>query len=315
MRQKIFWLFLGLSFSLWGCNRAPEARPVAIVSETSATRTIAHTFGTTEIPKTPERIIALGEEGLLVDLLDLGIQPVGSTVNLPDHLPLFTAEELDGIEQLISSTSVSMESLVALNPDLIIGTVFFINEIGFGQLSEIAPTIAVRGSDPLGTYLEAASVFGLREQAEQEVAQFREEIAGVAEELHPRQLEVTVATIYPGPSVALWFGGVQPGPEMLNQLGVTLLPTGAAREELDIRNGRVFISDERYDLIMGEPLILLQNSYVEGEMDAMAEMEANALWQQLPAMQSGNVITLDRLGYPGFRGQIALLADLREALK
>lgn len=104
-------------------------------------------------------------------------------------------------------------------------------------------------------------------------------------------------------------------PQLLNELGVTMLPTGSARDELDVRNGRAFISDERWDLISGEPLILLQAPSVEGEMEAVAEVNENPLWAQLPAVQAGNVVTLDRLGYPGFRGQRALLQDLVAALE
>lgn len=104
-------------------------------------------------------------------------------------------------------------------------------------------------------------------------------------------------------------------PQLLNELDVTMLPTGSARDELDVRNGRAFISDERWDLISGEPLILLQAPSVEGEIEAVAEVNANPLWAQLPAVQAGNMVTLDRLSYPGFRGQKALLQDPVAALE
>lgn len=93
-----------------------------------------------------------------------------------------------------------------------------------------------------------------------------------------------------------------------------MLPTGQEREALEFRNGRAFISDERLDLVSGEPLILLQSASVEGEMEAVEEMRDNPLWARLPAVAEDNVITLDRLGYPGFRGQQALLAGLVSAL-
>lgn len=44
-------------------------------------------------------------------------------------------------------------------------------------------------------------------------------------------------------------------------------------------------------------------------------MTADPVWGQLPAVQSGRVVVLDRLGYPGFRGQQALLTDLVAALE
>ncbi len=62
-------------------------------------------------------------------------------------------------------------------------------------------------------------------------------------------------------------------------------------------------------------MILLQSTAVEGEPEAIAAMSDDPIWNQLPAIQSGRVVTLDRLGYPGFRGQRALLSDLVAALK
>ena len=46
----------------------------------------------------------------------------------------------------------------------------------------------------------------------------------------------------------------------------------------------------------------------------LAEMEEDPLWQQLPAVESGNVHTVDRLGYPGIAGRIRLVGDLVEIL-
>ena len=75
------------TFLVVGCGNAPEAKPIVIVAESATTRTIEHTFGITEIPKNPERVIALGVEGMLADLLDIGIQPVMSIVNIPEYVP------------------------------------------------------------------------------------------------------------------------------------------------------------------------------------------------------------------------------------
>ena len=56
--------------------------------------------------------------------------------------------------------------LLSYNPDLIIGNVFFIDRAGYGRLSDIAPTVAVRIDDPLLAYVETLTIFGLRGQAE-----------------------------------------------------------------------------------------------------------------------------------------------------
>ncbi len=54
---------------------------------------------------------------------------------------------------------------------------------------------------------------------------------------------------------------------------------------------------------------------MEGEAESVAEISANPLWLQIPAVQAGNVTVLDRLGYPGFRGVNALLQELVSILR
>lgn len=53
-------VLLLLVFVIAGCGQAPEAEPVVIVGETAVTRTIQHTFGTSEIPKEPQLLNELG---------------------------------------------------------------------------------------------------------------------------------------------------------------------------------------------------------------------------------------------------------------
>jgi ABC-type Fe3+-hydroxamate transport system substrate-binding protein len=85
-----------LALALSACRSTLDTVPLRVTSETATTRTIEHTFGTTEIPAAPQRVIALGEEGLLADLLDAGITPLASIVNLPDYLPALIATRPGG---------------------------------------------------------------------------------------------------------------------------------------------------------------------------------------------------------------------------
>ncbi len=302
-----------LGLLLAACGSAVEAKPLVVLSETATTRTIEHTFGTTEIPAAPQRVIALGEEGLLADLLDAGITPVASIVNLPDYLPpLIGAHEVAGVELYSSSTNVSIERLAALEPDLIIGTAFFVDRIGYQRLSQMAPTIAVGGSNEVENYAQTLTAFGLEDKAAADLAAFDAALADARGKL-PAGASVSVAAIYPGESVAVFTDHPRTVPWLLRQLGVTLHPDGS-EDGLGARDGRAFISLERLDLLSGDHLILLQSESVEGEAESVAEISANPLWQQIPAVQAGKVTVLDRLGYPGFRGVNALLEDLVETL-
>lgn len=307
-------ILLILALGLAACGSSLETKPLTVVSETAATRTIEHTFGTTEIPANPQRVIALGEEGMLADLLDADLTPVASIVNLPDYLPpLLTPEEVAGIELYSSSTNVSVESLAALEPDLIIGIAFFVDRVGYERLSQIAPTIAVAGDNEVENYAQTLAALGLQDKADADLAAFEAALQS-ARDAVGSAANASVVAIYPGNSVAVFTDHPRTTPWLLRQMGVTLHPNGN-EDGLGARDGRAFISLERLDLLSGDELILLQSENVDGESESIAEISGNALWLQIPAVQAGNVTVLDRLGYPGFRGVNALLQELVSILR
>jgi len=312
MKRVLVGLLLGLiaALSLGACGATSHpAEPLRLIETTAEYRLIGHIFGETRVPRDPQRVLALGEEGLLADLLDAGVRPAASNVNVPEYIPLLSAEELTGIALYATAGDLSVETLSTLQPDLIIGTRFFIEQIGYERLSRIAPTVALGGATPLENYVETLTVLGQGEQAQREVEAFRAEIHAVAARIDASNQRVSVITVYPGSGVALWFDGPSPIPLLLRELGVQLRPDPAATG-LDVRNGRAFISLEQLSLADAPTLMVLQSSAVEGEDAALADVQANPLWQQLPAVRTGRVVMFDRLGYPGLRGQRALLADL-----
>ncbi|MEM8534818.1 MAG: ABC transporter substrate-binding protein, partial [Chloroflexota bacterium] len=176
-------------------------------------------------------------------------------------------------------------------------------------------TVAIGSIEPLESYRETLTVFGQSEEAQRTLEAFRAEIQAEGERIDAANHRVSVATIYSAENVALWFDGPSPIPLLLRELGVQLKPDSATIEGLDIRNGRAFISLEQIPLMSGDTLFLLQSSRVAGENDAVTEIEATLLWQQLPAVQTYRVIRLDRIGYPGLRGQYQLLDDIVQALE
>lgn len=283
--------------------------PAATAAESGETRTVTHALGETTIPANPQRILAMGEEWLLADLLALGVKPVASTVNLPDAVPGISPEDLAGIE-LFSSQQVNLETLAELQPDLIIGNRYFVESAGYDLLSQLAPTIALSNTVPLPAYLETAAILGREESAQAQIDSFQADVTRAAEQLGDDQPTVTVATIYAGPSLAVWATGPTSVPQALLDLGFTLRPDPAVLDDALAANGRAWLSMEQLILLDGEQLILLQSSAIEGEDAAVAEIQSNPLWATLPAVQNEQVHTLDRLGYPGFTGQQRLLADL-----
>lgn len=284
------------------------ATPMRVVATTSTMRTLAHALG--------ESVVALGEDALLVDLLDLGVKPVASNANIPmpNQIALAQPNELVGVTLYPSAAELSLEALAALQPDLIVGTRFFVEGAGYGCLTAIAPTVALDGVDALESYLEVARIFGRELEARQRVNAFITRRQRKAARIGAQGRVVSVATVYPGPSVAAWVGGPSPIPRTLLDMGFGLSPDAASAASFGVKNGRAFISSERLDMFAADTLFLLQSASIEGELAALDDIKTGPLWATLPAVRANRVVMLDRIGYPGFRAAQRLLDDILQGV-
>ena len=107
----------------------------------NATRIYKSLSGDVEIPAEPKRIVT---DMYVSDLLALGVKPVGAVQYYLENP--FYAEQVAGIESIGDRAAVSMEKVVALNPDLIITYSDQAEEIE--SYKKIAPTVVI----PYGTF-------------------------------------------------------------------------------------------------------------------------------------------------------------------
>ncbi len=321
-------LAAALALVLAGCSAQPAPTPgaqptaaaspaaPAAMSASGSTRTVTDALGNqVAIPANPQRVLALGDDGLLADLLDAGVRPVAATVNVVENPPGFAAGELDGIQLFPSAGDVSLETFVALQPDLIISYDYFIEEVGYDTLSQVAPTVAVGGDTPRDTYVQLMALLGKEAQARRAVEQLEQRIKEAGARLNAAQRTVSLATIYPGPNPAVWVDGPYAPPRIVQELGFRLRPSAADLGGIEVRSGRAYISQEQFGLLDGETIVLLQSPEVPGETEALQQIKEGPIWQTLPAVQNGRVAELNRLVYFGFRGEQRLLDDLVRALE
>ncbi|MEO1057298.1 MAG: ABC transporter substrate-binding protein [Actinomycetota bacterium] len=286
---------------------APTTQVASPTTDAAPETTAAPVDDAIDSPIDLGNVVVLGEEFLLADFLALGGQAVASTATLGDQ---FVGIERDttGIDPL-SSIDPNFELLASYQPDLIITTTGVVELIGTTELEAIAPTEVVDNSDWQQQVRDLAAAMGVPERADQLLAQYDEAVAAAPV---PEGLEASAATVYSGENVAAWVAGPVNIPQVLLDLGLTLTPGGG---ELDGEsNGRVFLSNELIPVLDGEVLILAQTTGVEGEEESLANVSAQPLWQQLPAVSAGNVVTIDRLGYPGVEGRIRIINDVLAAL-
>lgn len=186
-------------------------------------RVVQHQLGSVCIPVKPKRIIA--DIGLVDALLALGIRPIGmTTANVlgQELLVGLTLEEIKGIHDAGDYINPSLEKILQLKPDLILGT--SVHKNIYQQLSAIAPTILVEDHKhkPIQkTFRYLAQILDKEVEAERVLSQYQARIAELREQLHRRsqEIKVTVLIRYGGSfSLPAPWGATH---EIFSDLGVT----------------------------------------------------------------------------------------------
>jgi ABC-type Fe3+-hydroxamate transport system substrate-binding protein len=254
------------------------------------------------------RVVALAEEFVLADLLALGVTPVASTATV-DAAGFLGLDQFDTSDiEVLPQTTLSLEYLASLRPDTIVTLQFWVDQIGADVLSGIAEVMVIpdglSGSDQV-EFL--GGMLGRPEHAAVVVDELTD-AATAARAAVGEGCALSLATVYPGPTVAAFVDGPWQMPSAIQSAGCEIVP-GPDVVEPDA-NGRAWLSEEQLGLLDQDVLVLMQNESVEGESNSLAEIQASALWATLPAVRSDNVVVVDRLGYPGAPGLIRFYRDL-----
>jgi iron complex transport system substrate-binding protein len=165
--------------------------------------TIEHKFGETTIEEEPERVVAVGwndQEAVLA----LGVTPVGMRDWFEEYPELpWVAERLDGAEVQLVGSEVDPESVVAMEPDLILAIYDTVDQDTYDTYSAIAPTVVQSDefADEETPWQEqtllTGQALGRSEQAEALVDELEAELAEAREE-NPDFADLTlVANFYP----------------------------------------------------------------------------------------------------------------------
>ncbi|NDJ17927.1 iron-siderophore ABC transporter substrate-binding protein [Myxacorys almedinensis] len=161
MRKKstykiIVLLFLSaiFAFAITACNSKMQwfkqgeinstvvrTTPLSLVQKPTATKIVNHALGQAEIPLHPQRIVVLDDSFILDPLLALSIKPVGFAAGAnfinSDNL----SEFVSGIPKVGDWERPSLEKILSLKPDLILGHIW--QKRFYSLLSAIAPTVLI----------------------------------------------------------------------------------------------------------------------------------------------------------------------------
>jgi iron complex transport system substrate-binding protein len=289
-----------------GDEAAATATPETVV------RSVETPLGVVEVPVDPQRVIVLGEEFMLADVLDLGIRPIASTSSIAGAFLGMGRFDVQDIEML-SNTELDVERVLALQPDLMLVYTFLAEAIGFDVLSQIAPTVAVDAGDFRAVYLTLAAALGKEDIAVARLAEYDAAANAAGLALNASSRGASVISIYPGASIAVWVGGPVDLPQALLDMGFHLNPDATTLPPTGSQN-RAYISLEELGVLAGDDLMMLQSSAIEGEDTSVSDVTTSEVWQLIPAVAAGRVHVVDRFGYPGVPGRLALIDELRTLL-
>lgn len=308
-KLQIGWSFLlGFVFALGLSACTGQSSPDN--SAQANCQVITHALGEVCVPPHPERVIVLDTSPLDV-MFELGVKPIAAP-ELGDYLS-YSEDQLAGIKSLGSNEQPNLESMLKLQPDLILATSFDAPEI-YGELSQIAPTVVAPSGDvnwkeDLRIY---AAALGKTAEAEGLLTAYEDRIQEFQQRMGDRLTETEVSIVSfadygPGLPVRIYLSE--------SFMGSVVEETGLSRPPG--QRDRTFakeLSVERLDIADGDAIFFMEFAPQEG---LLTKVQQHPLWSQLEAVQQGRIYPVNYGSWVAERnigGANRILDDLFEHL-
>lgn len=258
--------------------------------------TVEHALGTTTIDGPVERVVALGPTDLDAALA-LGAPVVGAASSgLGDGTPPWTdaAEgtgDLTVLEVSGDASSVDLEEVAALDPDLILAATYYDIDAAYENLSQIAPTTAYEDGPIVDTWQQVTTQVGAALGADAAAAGLVADVEGQLAALGEENPELEGKTITIGYVMADAVQALRDPDDVMmtvpGALGLSLSDGVLALPEGE--SFAVPVSYEQLDALDADILAL----YDGGDDGARDALEASPLYPSLSAVERGAVVDLD----------------------
>jgi len=265
------------------------------------------------IPEQPARVVTLEPFYTLQMAVKLGL-PIRATGGYGDETRFPTAlsaEETAGIAFAGAFDQPNLEAIAQQAPDLIIGDAYFQSE-RYALLSAIAPTVLIDTADWKTWYMIIAAVGGATDQATAEMAAYDARVAEIGAQL--REGTVSFVRVVPG-----GFQLYRAAPNAYAPIAI-MTEVGVVRPDFEV--GTDETSWERLDWegivnLIGDVLFYVVGGADEEATQLEAEVTANPIWQQLPAVQVGQAYRVSAeqwMSFGGLHSAHAVLDDIEQYL-
>jgi len=284
-----------LALAACGTTEDPAAEATGDATTDASAGPVSYTDerGEHELDAPATEIVSL-EWGLTENLLALGVEPVGQA-DVEGYNTWDTVAPIDaGTPDVGTRGEPSLDAISALEPDLVVTTTD-IPENVIAQIEEIAPVLALRGSDgadPIGymrsTVETLGTVTGREDEATAALEEYDAKIAEATAALDEAGLAGADFTMADG-----WINNGTVSVRMYTPGSFF----GAIGEELGLVNAWTEGGDPDYGLAQTDVEGLTQLGdvqflYVASESEANPftdGLEGNAVWEQLPFVTAGDV--------------------------
>lgn len=229
---KLFLLIAFLLLAIASCHLfVQRSEPLTESPEISSEcQLVRHSLGETCVPVEPKRIVALDPIYILDPLLALDIKPVGAAADNwlgKKYWGGLSSEETKGLEVIGQPYQPSLEKLLMVKPDLILGLTDL--KQYYPQLSAIAPTVLLDYYEKVKFSFKKhlrsiAEIVGREVKAEEVIERYQKRIKALKAQIDGRLEGKEISVIYysegnfsaPDRYTAFF--------QVLNDLGVRLQP-------------------------------------------------------------------------------------------
>jgi iron complex transport system substrate-binding protein len=242
--------------------------------------------------------------------LALGLKPIAAgEPNMVSSRSRHLAGKVDDVVSLGKQNQLSLERILQLNPDFILG---FAQMYNYEQFSQIAPTVAISYNDHdawKASLQNVGEILNRSQQARQQLENYQDRVEKLRRAMGDRldKTEVSVVRFYADGTLEFRDSSSFPG-SVLKDVGLPR-PTGQYEANSGFTNQSV--SAERLDLLDGDVMFVALDA---GAEEAFTEFQQSPLWQKLEAVQNNQVFTVDS-GYWIFGNILAANAILNDLFK
>lgn len=253
------------------------------------------------VPENPQRIVVLDPTFSLGMAIELDLPVVGAPMFGMSDATLKAEAEARGVTDLGAFTAPSLETVVVLQPDLILAT----GALGAGAqalASTVAPTVMISSENWKDYYRALARATGRSAAADEIIGSYEDRVAA----LRARMPEGTVSVVRITPwDFQVYLDAPNAyGPFLvLREAGVKRPPYETAGSEGDTVRRPDW---EELSQLTGDRLLyIVGGANDSADSGRHEEVLANPLWQALPAVQAGRVHRVDAATWMEFSGATA----------